>query len=270
MPDWGEFSTVLARQDGRLLTVSFNRPDRLNAVSGELHREFTDILSRAGADTSVGAILLRGEGRSFCVGGDVKDFDERASGAEPPRPAHTVLNTLHATDLLESILSVPQPIVAAVQGHAMGLGATIALFSDVVVAAEDARFADTHVSIGLVAGDGGAVMWPLIMPFGAAKWYLLTGDPISGTEAARLGMALKAVPGDQLLDEATRLAQRLADGAPLAVQGTKATLNRILRHRMSLVMDTGLLLEGATFVSDDHREAAAAFVAKRKPTFRGS
>ena len=270
MADWGEFKTMLARQDGRLLTVSFNRPDRLNAVGGGLHEEFTEILGRAGGDNSVGAILLRGEGRAFCVGGDVKGFDERASGAKPSRPAHTVLHTLNATELLEAILGVPQPIVAAVHGHAMGLGATIALFCDVVVAAEDARFADTHVSVALVAGDGGAVMWPLIMPFGAAKWYLLTGDPISGAEAARLGMVLKAVPGEQLLDEATALAQRLADGAPLAVQGTKATLNRIVRDRMSLLMDTGLLLEGATFVSDDHREAAAAFVAKRKPTFRGS
>ncbi len=267
---WGGYTTMLVHQDGRLLTVSFNRPDRLNAVGGGFHEELIEILGRAGRDDSVGAILLRGEGRAFCVGGDVKGFDERASGATPARPAHTVLHTLHATELLEAILGVPQPIVAAVHGHARGLGATIALFCDVVVAAEDAQFADTHVSVALVAGDGGAVMWPLIMPFGAAKWYLLTGDPISGTEAARLGMVLKAVPGDQLLDEANALARRLADGAPLAVQGTKATLNRIVRDRMSLLMDTGLLLEGATFVSDDHREAAAAFVAKRKPTFRGS
>ena len=270
MADWGGFETLLVSQEGRLLTVSFNRPDRLNAVGGGLHQEFTEVLTRAGRDDSVGAILLRGEGRAFCVGGDVKDFDERASGAEPPPPAHTVLHTMNAAELLESILGVPQPIVAAVHGYAMGLGATIALFCDVVVAAEDARFADTHVSVGLVAGDGGAVMWPLIMPFGAAKWYLMTGEPISGVEAARLGMVLKAVPADRLLDEATRLAQRLAEGAPLAVQGTKQTLNRILRDRMSLVMDTGLLLEGATFISDDHREAAAAFVAKRKPKFRGS
>jgi enoyl-CoA hydratase len=268
--DWGGYTTMLARQDGRLLTVSFNRPDRLNAVAGGFHEELVEILGRAGRDDSVGAILLRGEGRAFCVGGDVKGFDERASGAKPARPAHTVLRTLNATALLEAILGVPQPVVAAVHGYAMGLGATIALFCDVVVAAEDAQFADTHVSVALVAGDGGAVMWPLIMPFGAAKWYLLTGDPISGTEAARLGMVLKAVPADRLLDEARVLAQRLADGPPLAVQGTKATLNRIVRDRMSLLMETGLLLEGATFVSDDHREAAAAFVAKRKPNFRGS
>jgi enoyl-CoA hydratase len=272
MGDWSDYGTVLARQDGRLLTVAFNRPDRLNAVDGALHREFTEILTRVAGDDSIGAVLVRGEGRAFCVGGDVKGFDERASGAaaEAPSPAHTVLNTLKATQVLEAILAVPQPIVAAVHGHARGLGATIALFCDVVVAAEDANFADTHVSVGLVAGDGGAVMWPLIMPFGAAKWYLLTGEPISGTEAARLGMVLKAVPADRLVDEAERLAHRLAEGAPLAVQGTKATLNRIVRDRMNLVMETGLLLEGATFVSDDHREAAAAFVAKRKPVFRGS
>ena len=268
--DWGGYTTMLVRQDGRLLTVSFNRPDRLNAVGGGFHEELVEILGRAGRDDSVGAILLRGEGRAFCVGGDVKGFDERASGAKPARPAHTVLRTLNATALLEAILGVPQPVVAAVHGYAMGLGATIALFCDVVVAAEDAQFADTHVSVALVAGDGGAVMWPLIMPFGAAKWYLLTGDPISGAEAARLGMVLKAVAADRLLEEAKALAQRLADGPPLAVQGTKATLNRIVRDRMSLLMETGLLLEGATFVSDDHREAAAAFVAKRKPNFRGS
>ncbi len=151
----------------------------------------------------------------------------------------------------------------------MGLGATIALFCDVVVAAEDAQFADTHVSIGLVAGDGGAVAWPLAMPLGAARYYLMTGDRVSGTEAARLGLALRAVPAGDLLDEATAIARRLADAAPLAVQGTKATVNKIVKERLNLLIDLGLALEGGTFVSDDHKEAAAAFVEKRKPTFRG-
>jgi enoyl-CoA hydratase len=120
--DWGEFTTMLARQEGRLLTVSFNRPDRLNAVGGGFHEEFTEILGRAGRDESIGAILLRGEGRAFCVGGDIKGFDERASGAKPAPPAHTVLHTLEATELLEAILGVPQPIVAAVHGYAWDSG----------------------------------------------------------------------------------------------------------------------------------------------------
>jgi enoyl-CoA hydratase len=98
---------------------------------------------------------------------------------------------------------------------------------------------------------------------------LLTGDRISGAEAARIGLILRSVPADKLLDEATAVAQRLADGAPLAVQGTKATINRILRERIELLLETGLIYEGATYMSDDHREAAAAFVAKRTPTFTG-
>jgi enoyl-CoA hydratase len=269
MTKWDEFSRVLARQDGRLLTVSLNLPERLNAAGGLLQPELKEVLRLAGADDSVGAVLLRGEGRAFCVGGDVKEFDERASSSAGPSPAQVVTNTLKATDILEVILSVPQPIVAAVHGYALGLGATIALFCDVVVAAEDAVFADNHVDMALVAGDGGAVMWPLLMPFGAARWYLLTGERITGAEAARLGMVLKAVPADELLETATGLATRLSQLPPLAVQGTKATLNRIVRHRMGLVLDAGLLLEGATFASEDHAAAAAAFVAKGTPSFTG-
>jgi enoyl-CoA hydratase len=266
---YGEYKTILADLDGRLLTVAFNRPDRMNAVGGGLHDDFTAVLLRAAQDKEVGAILLRGEGRAFCVGGDVQEFAERSTATEGPSPAQTVRNTLHGAEILHTMLSVPQPMIAAVHGYAMGLGATIALFCDVVVAAEDAKFADSHVAIALVAGDGGAVMWPLIMPFGAAKWYLMTGDRIDGKEAERLGMVLRAVPADDLVGEATKLAKRLSEGAPLAVQGTKATLNRILRDRMDLVLDYGLLIEGATFVSEDHREASVAFVEKRTPTFRG-
>jgi len=269
MSQYDQFTIATAKQDGRLLTVSFNRPERLNAMSGGLPEEFQAILQIAAKDESVGAILVRGEGRAFCAGGDVKDFDEAASAAEPMKPSLRVTSTLHGAHMLDVILSVPQPIVAAVHGYAMGLGATIALFCDVVVAAEDAIIADSHVAIALVAGDGGAVMFPLLMPLGAARWYLMTGDRISGAEAARLGMVLKAVPAADLLEEATRCATRLAEGAPMAIQGTKAAINKIVHDRMDLVLDYGLLLEGATFVSEDHKEASAAFVEKRQPKFQG-
>ncbi|GAA0402782.1 enoyl-CoA hydratase [Acrocarpospora corrugata] len=264
-----DYTTLLLTVDDGLATIALNRPDRLNAIGGGLETDLLRALAEVAADPSVRAVLLRGEGRAFCAGGDVKDMAGRAADEVGPSAAQQVYQLLHGRDILESILSVPQPIVAAVQGYAMGLGATIALFCDVVVAAEDAQFADTHVAIGLVAGDGGAVAWPLAMPIGAARYYLMTGDRLSGTEAARLGLALRAVPADQLLAEATAVARRLADAAPLAVQGTKATVNKIVRERMNLVLDLGLVLEGATFVSDDHKEAAAAFVAKRKPVFRG-
>jgi enoyl-CoA hydratase len=212
--------------------------------------------------------VLRGEGKAFCAGGDVNTMEGAGEGPGPS-PALTVRSTLDAARMIDMLLAVPQPIVCAVQGFAMGLGATVALLCDVVVMAEDAQIADTHVNIGLVAGDGGAVIWPLLASLGAVKWHLLTGDRISGLEAARLGLALKAVPAAELDAEAQALAARLAQIAPLAVRGTKETLNRIIRDRINMVLDTGLLLEGATFVSEDHREAATAFLGKRPAVFKG-
>lgn len=264
-----EYATLLVGIDRGVATVALNRPDRLNAVGGGLERDLAAALTELAAEPGVGAIVLRGEGRAFCAGGDVKDMAARPTGAAAPSGGQTVHQTLHGRRILDTILAVPQPIVAAVHGYAMGLGATIALFCDVVVAAEDAVFADTHVSVGLVAGDGGAVMWPLLMPIGAARYYLMTGDRLSGAEAARLGLALRAVPADRLLAEATAVARRLADAAPLAVRGTKTVLNKIVQERMNLLLDVGLALEGGTFVSEDHREASAAFSAKRQPTFQG-
>lgn len=259
---------VITRLEGHVLTVSLNRPEQRNAVNAEMHHALASILKQAATDRNVRAIVLRGEGKAFCAGGDVTTM-AGADDGPAPSSAQIVLETLSAAEVIDMILAVPQPIVCALQGFAMGLGATIALLCDVVVMAEDAVIADTHVNIGLVAGDGGAVLWPLLESFAAAKWHLMTGERVNGVDAVRLGLALKAVPAAELDDEATRLADRLSQIAPLAVQGTKATLNRILRDRIALVLEHGLLLEGATFVSDDHREAATAFLAKRQPVFGG-
>ncbi|HEY6623327.1 MAG: enoyl-CoA hydratase/isomerase family protein [Acidimicrobiales bacterium] len=264
MPDYSQFEKVLARQDGRLLTLSFNRPERRNAVGGGLHEDLDALIALVRKDDSVGAVLLRGEGQAFCAGGDIK---EMSSGE--PTAVERVGSILGSRELLYSMLEIQQPIIAAVQGFALGLGATIALFCDIVVAAEDAYFADTHVNVGLVAGDGGAVLWPLLLPFGQAKYHLLTGDRITGSDAARMGMIHKAVPADQLLEEATAIARRLADGPTLALKWTKKAVNQVLRERLDLVLDIGLALEGATFTSDDFKEASSAFIEKRKPTFTG-
>lgn len=259
---------VLVEVDEGICTISLNRPERLNAVNGALHDALTDALRRADGDPDVRVILLRGEGRSFCVGGDVKGFAAADEETEPPSAGQKVLSVQEGRRILDAFLGTDKPIVAAVQGHAMGLGATLALFSDVVIAAADATFADTHVKVGLVAGDGGAVIWPMLMPFSQAKYYLMTGEPITGAEAERLGMVLRAVPATELDATARGVAEKLAAGAPQAVRGTKATANLLLRQQMELVLDHGLLLEGATFVTEDHLEASKAFVEKRPPVFR--
>lgn len=266
MNDISEEAVLVTIEDG-LMTVTLNRPQRHNAVNGALLAGLTAAFERAGADSSVRAILLRGAGKSFCSGGDVESFADGEPG-ESLSAGQQVVSMTHGRELLETIMAVKQPIVCAVRGYALGLGATIALFSDVVVAAEDARFADTHVKVGLVAGDGGAAAWPLLMSFAQAKYHLLSGEQLSGADAARLGLVLKAVPDAELDEEANRLARQMTALAPIAVTGTKATLNLILRERMNLVLDYGLFYEAATFLSDDHREAASAFVEKRSPVFR--
>lgn len=269
MTNYDDLELVTVNHVDGVAVISLNRPDSRNAMNAQLSHDFHEALHRVASDADARAVLVRGEGKSFCVGGDVKMFAEQSTTADPVSPAQRVTGLLRGTDVIDLLLAIPQPTVSAVQGHAMGLGSTIAMFCDVMVVADDAKIADTHVNVGLVAGDGGAVTWPLMMPFGAAKWYLMTGERVSGEEAARLGMALRSVPEAELYDEALRVAGRLASMAPLAVQGTKATLNRILRNRMDQTLDFGLLYEGATFLSEDHKEASAAFVERRDPVFKG-
>src|SRR5690606_14949568 len=154
----------------------------LNALTREAHSQLELLWHEVADDASVGAILLTGSGRAFCAGADMK-----ARAGEPPLPL--ARSFVHAKRLLAEMLEVEQPIVGAINGDAVGLGASLALACDIIVADERARFADTHVkNMGVVAGDGGTVIWPLMMGIHRAKEYLLLGDFLPAAEAARLGM----------------------------------------------------------------------------------
>ena len=264
-----EFKTLKIEQEGRLLLMTLNRPESMNAVNGEMHHELEDIWPMLRRDDSIGAVLLTGAGRSFCAGGDVKFMANDMAGGQDRSVGETVNALMHeAKHLVFGMLEVEVPIVAAVHGYALGLGATLALCSDVVIAAEDAVLADSHVGVAMVAGDGGTVIWPLLMPVNTAKYYLMTGDRLTGKEAERLGMVLRAVPADTVHAEARAIAERLANG-PLAVRYTKMAVNKVLRERATSLIDTSLLLEAASMHSKDFHEATTAFVEKRKPNFTG-
>jgi enoyl-CoA hydratase len=268
--DYRRFATLAVAQDGRVLTVELNRPGALNAVNGAMTAELLGLLHALPSDDSVGAVVLAGAGRAFCSGGDVREIARTAGPGAGETPASRVRRLLgESTELLSAILDVQQPIVAAVHGYALGLGATLTLFADVAIAAEDAVLADPHVDLGLVAGDGGAVVWPLLVPLNTAKYYLMTGDRITGADAARLGLVLRAVPAAEVRAHAGEVAARLAAGPPLAVRWTKAVLNKILRERVNLLVDASLLLEGASMLSEDHAEAVRAAGERRHPDFRG-
>jgi enoyl-CoA hydratase len=264
--NYSNFKALEVTQDGRLLTVALNRPERLNAVNGDVHRELEDIFRMLAYDQSVGAIILTGNGKAFCAGGDVKMFAENAQSNEP-QPVNSPVAS--AKRILNDYLEVEQPIIAAVNGPAMGLGATLALFADIVLMADEAIIADTHVNVGIVAGDGGTVAWPMLLPLNRAKYYLLTGARLGGEEAWRIGLVNEHMPLADLMPRARELGHQLANMAPWAVRLTKVSLNKAMREKVQNDMDGSLALEMWTFKTEDHKEASIAFVERRAPTFTG-
>ncbi len=259
-----EFTTIDFTRDDDVLIVTIDHPSStINAVDHDLHRDLTALFPRLQAEREARAVLLTGRGPAFSAGGDFGWFPTLQD------PAALGALRLDAKAMIWDLLDVHLPIVAAVNGHAMGLGASVALLCDVVFVAESARIGDPHVSVGLVAGDGGTIVWPLTLGPMLAKRFLLTGDPVSAAEAVQLGLAYRAVAADALHGEALAFAHRLAAGAPLAVQLTKQAINAWVKATAGVPFDLAQALEMTTFRSDDHREALAALADKRTPHFEG-
>jgi enoyl-CoA hydratase/carnithine racemase len=265
MADYGDYRYLtVEHHPGDIAVLTLNRPDRRNAIDNDMHTELERVFLEIGMDTSLRALVITGAGKAFCAGGDARSMEDGSFvPAGPATPFRAVRTLLH------NLLEVEQPIVAAVNGDAAGLGASIALYCDIIIASETARFADTHTRMGLVAGDGGVIIWPLLIGWARAKEYLLTGDWITGRQGQQTGLVNYAVPQDQVLPMAMGWARRLAAGAPKAMRWTKYSMNRILRDQINLALDVSTFLEAATMDSADLREAAAAFFEKREPRFTG-
>ena len=259
-----DFATLRLERVGQVLRVTIDHPSSpLNAVDDRLHQDLTALFAGLKRENEARAILLTGRGRAFSAGGDFAWFPALQ---EPGR-----LEALRrdAKQLIWDLLDVEVPIVAAVNGHAMGLGASIALLCDVIFMADTATIADPHVKVGIVAGDGGAAIWPLAVGPARAKEYLLTGDPLTAAEAERIGLVNHVVPAAELDAAAMAFATRLAAGAPLAVRYTKLAVNKLVKDALNVAFDTSTALELLTFHSEDHQEALAALREKRPPVFKG-
>ena len=215
-------------------------------------------------DSESTVIVITGAGRAFSAGGDLEEMQRSIHKPE------LFLNSIAAgKKLLFSMLDCPKPIIAKVNGPAMGLGATIALFCDIIFAANHAKIADPHVKVGYVAGDGGAVIWPQLIGYARAKEYLFTGDAITGEEAAKIGLINRAVPAadlDRVVDE---FAQKLAAGAPRAIQWTKQAVNLGLKQLAHSILDASFALEALSGRTKDHQEALNAFRDQRAAHFTG-
>jgi enoyl-CoA hydratase len=252
---------VIDRRPDGVVLATLNRPDRLNAVNGVLHGELARLPREFDADPDAKVLVITGAGRAFCAGGD---FSPTGVGSTD-RP----ITLEEGRQIVDHLLECSKPVVSAVNGYAMGLGATIALLADVVYAARSATFADTHVVMGIGAGDGGQLIWPLLMGVNRAKYFLMTGERVPAEEAERLGLVNFVVDDGTVVDAAMALASRLAAGPGRAISASKMAINGYMRTISSLVLPISLSLEGATMASADHREAVAAFQEKRPPTYTG-
>ena len=255
---------ITLERDGDVLRAVIDRAgDDLNRVDGELHDDLTELFPLLQKERDARAVVLTGRGRAFSAGGDFSWFPtlQEPGALEPLR--------LDGKSIIWNLLDVHLPIVCAINGHAIGLGASIALLCDAAVMAESATIADPHVRVGIVAGDGGTAAWPLAIGPMLAKRYLLTGDAVTAADALRMGLVTEVAPDDEVDARAMAFARRLAAGAPLAVQYTKAAVNKLIKTALNDAFDFATALEIVTFQSADHREALAAIREKREPKYEG-
>ncbi len=262
MKDLPQFKAIMLEREGRLLRITFNRPDAMNAINLDLHDELPDALWFAQGDPDSDLIVLTGAGRAFSAGGDLDHIARNAAN-----PALFDHEARMAKRIINTLLDIDKVVVCRLNGHAVGLGATIALMCDIIIGAEGAKIGDPHVGLGLVAGDGGAAIWAQRIGLTRAKEFLFTGDLLTAKRAAEIGLINHCVPLEELDATVDAFCAKLLAGAMEAIRYTKILTNLELKRIATAVMDAGIAYESVTVRSADHREGIAALREKRKPVF---
>jgi len=234
--------------DGPVRVVRLNRPEQLNATNHVLHQGLAELFPQLDADRSARVVVLTGNGRAFSAGGDFDYIEELAKDPQLRRES-----LAHGRQIVTGMTTCRLPIVAAVNGPAVGLGCSLVALSDVAFMAESAHLADPHVLVGLVAADGGPIVWPLMTSLMLAKEYALTGDRISATRAAEIGLVNHVVPDDQVVPKALELAHRIAALPQQAVEDTKRVINLHMQRAVLATIDYALSAENRSFDSPELR-----------------
>jgi enoyl-CoA hydratase len=262
--NFSDYSTLLLQRRGRLLYASFNRPEVLNAIDRVVHGEIVRFFSELATDPDTDVVILSGVGRAFSAGGDLDHVQRMIDD-----PDQFIDDIPDVKRVVFGMLDCPKPIIAKLNGHAIGLGATIALLCDVIFAAPSAKIGDPHVKVGFTAGDGGAVIWPHLIGHARAKEYLMTGRLLTAEEAEKIGLINHVVPAAELDRTVDEFAEELLKGAMRAIQWTKLSVNIGLKQLAHAVMDASIAYEALSNMTTDHREAVAAMREKRTPKFTG-
>ena len=258
-----DYKALKFARRGKVLTVTMDAPP-MNAADYDLHTELSYVFYDIARDPECSVVVLTGEGRAFSAGGDIKVMHDNIED-----PFHHSKMFRRGPFIVHGLLDLNKVVIARINGHALGFGATVALLCDLTIASDRAKIGDPHVNIGISAGDGGAFIWPQHIGFAQAKWFLLTGEYMEAARAAEISLINKCVPHDQLDETVYALADRLGNGPTEALNATKRSINMLLRRDVQGVIEAHLGLEMLTVFTKDHKGAVQAFINKETPVFTG-
>jgi enoyl-CoA hydratase len=262
--NFDRYERIRASRDGRILTLTLTGANPVNAVDAVMHHELARVFMDAQDDPDSDLVIFTGAGRAFCAGGDTSWFKTQI---EDPSTFRAI--GPEAKRIITSLLDLEKPIICRLNGAAAGLGATLALLCDVIVASEKAVIGDPHVKVGLVAGDGGAIIWPQLIGFARAKELLMTGDILSAQQALEIGLVNHVVSHEDLDAKVAEIAGKILGNPRWAVRWTKTIANIPLRALAAQINDAAMGYELLSNMTQDRREAVAAFLEKRKPNLTG-
>ena len=250
--DYSQYQCIRFAREGSILRVAINRPDVRNAINETLHRELAQAFFDIALDAQSKVIILTGEGKAFCAGGDLGMMERMLAQRSP----YGVMNA-EAKRIVFGLLELEKPVICRMNGDAVGLGATLALLCDIIIASDKARIADPHVRVGLVAGDGGALIWPQLIGYARAKELLMGGAMLTAAKACEYGLINQVCTDDELDAAVDKLANQYANGAIEAISWTKVTINIGLKQAMHAIMDAGMAYEALSMREAFHAEAVA-------------
>jgi 2-(1,2-epoxy-1,2-dihydrophenyl)acetyl-CoA isomerase len=259
-----DYKNILMKKEDRIVTITLNRPERMNALTVEMTLEIIQALEEVGQDSGTRVVVFTGAGRAFCVGADLNSPDFKINSA-----ADAVETLKSATQIIMGIRNLSKPVIAAVNGAAVGGGCNLAIACDIVIASDKAKFSEVFVQRGLHPDWGGTYHLPRLVGAARARELMLTGRLVDAVEADRIGLVTRVVPAEQLADATRETAVALAKLSPLAMGMIKSSLNRTFEADLPTMLDLEAKAQSLLFLTEDFREGLAAFFEKREADYKG-
>ena len=261
------YEQIAVSREGAVEWITLNRPDRLNALTATMSGEIEAAFGAAGGDQQVRCIVLTGEGRGFCAGQDLTEFEAAYRAGDRPDIAEHLRNSYHR--MIPVLVRTPKPVIAAINGVAAGAGLSLALACDLRVASEEARFTQAFVKIGLIPDSGGSYLLPRAVGYPKALELSISGDLIDAKTALEIGLVSRVVPAVSFRDDVSALANKLAAMPTLAIAATKSLLQGSLARTLDEALEEEATAQAAMGQTHDHVEGVNAFAEKREPRFEG-